>query len=61
MSSNLAPQGKRSVALGAIIGAANLNGVPGSQLYRTFFFPSFIYIIISILKFIIIDIPFTFN
>ncbi|KAI9498203.1 major facilitator superfamily domain-containing protein [Zychaea mexicana] len=34
MSSNLAPQGKRAIALGAIIGAANLNGVPGSQIYR---------------------------
>ncbi|KAI9259673.1 major facilitator superfamily domain-containing protein [Phascolomyces articulosus] len=34
MSANLAPSGKRAIALGAIIGAANLNGVPGSQIYR---------------------------
>ncbi|KAI7848942.1 major facilitator superfamily domain-containing protein [Circinella umbellata] len=34
MSANMAPAGKRAIALGAIIGAANLNGVPGSQLYR---------------------------
>lgn len=34
MSSNLAPIGKRTIALGAVIGAANICGVPGSQLYR---------------------------
>ncbi|KAI7860293.1 major facilitator superfamily domain-containing protein [Circinella umbellata] len=34
MSSNMAPAGKRAIALGAIIGAANLDGVPGSQIYR---------------------------
>ncbi|KAI9269149.1 major facilitator superfamily domain-containing protein [Phascolomyces articulosus] len=34
MSSNMAPAGKRALALGAIIGAANLDGVPGSQIYR---------------------------
>lgn len=34
MSSNLAPIGKRTLALGAVIGAANINGVPGSQIYR---------------------------
>ncbi|KAI8143455.1 major facilitator superfamily domain-containing protein [Fennellomyces sp. T-0311] len=34
MSANLAPAGKRAIALGAIIGAANLDGVPGSQIYR---------------------------
>ncbi|KAI8885437.1 MFS general substrate transporter [Backusella circina FSU 941] len=34
MSSNLAPIGKRTLALGAIIGAANINGVPGSQIYK---------------------------
>lgn len=34
MSSNMAPMGKRILALGAIIGAANINGVPGSQIYR---------------------------
>lgn len=33
MSSNLAPIGKRALALGAVIGAANINGVPGSQIY----------------------------
>jgi len=33
MSSNLAPLGKRTIALGAVIGAANI-GVPGSQIYR---------------------------
>jgi hypothetical protein len=36
MSSNMAPIGKRTLALGAIIGAANINGVPGSQIYRKF-------------------------
>lgn len=35
MSSNLAPIGKRTLALGAVIGAANINGVPGSQIYQT--------------------------
>ncbi|CAO3585889.1 unnamed protein product [Absidia cylindrospora] len=35
MSSNLAPIGKRTLALGAVIGAANINGVPGSMIYRT--------------------------
>jgi predicted MFS family arabinose efflux permease len=34
MSSNLAPIGKRALALGAVIGAANINGVPGSQIYQ---------------------------
>lgn len=34
MSSNLAPLGKRTIALGAVIGAANICGVPGSQIYR---------------------------
>jgi hypothetical protein len=34
MSSNLAPIGKRTLALGAIIGFANLNSVPGSQIYQ---------------------------
>jgi MFS family permease len=34
MSSNLAPIGKRTLALGAVIGAANINGVPGSQIYQ---------------------------
>lgn len=34
MSSNLAPVGKRTIALGAVIGAANICGVPGSQIYR---------------------------
>ncbi|CAO3579366.1 unnamed protein product [Absidia cylindrospora] len=35
MSSNLAPIGKRTLALGAIIGFANICGVPGSQIYQT--------------------------
>ncbi|KAI8071327.1 major facilitator superfamily domain-containing protein [Gongronella butleri] len=35
MSSNLAPIGKRTLALGAVIGAANLCSVPGAQIYRT--------------------------
>ncbi|KAG2229672.1 hypothetical protein INT48_008904 [Thamnidium elegans] len=34
MSSNLAPLGKRTLALGAVIGAANICGVPGSQIYQ---------------------------
>ncbi|KAI9021431.1 MFS general substrate transporter [Phycomyces nitens] len=34
MSSNVAPLGKRTFALGCIIGAANICGVPGSQIYR---------------------------
>lgn len=38
MSSNLAPLGKRTLALGAVIGAANICGVPGSQIYRKCFF-----------------------
>ena len=36
MSSNLAPIGKRTLALGAIVGAANIAGIPGSQIYRKF-------------------------
>lgn len=36
MSNNLAPSGKRTLALGAVIGAANIAGVPGSQIYRTY-------------------------
>ncbi|CAO3580902.1 unnamed protein product [Absidia cylindrospora] len=35
MSSNLAPIGKRTLSLGAIIGFANICGVPGSQIYQT--------------------------
>lgn len=34
MSSNLAPHSKRVLALGAVIGAANICSVPGSQIYR---------------------------
>ncbi|KAI8335619.1 major facilitator superfamily domain-containing protein [Blakeslea trispora] len=34
MSSNLAPIGKRTLALGAIVGAANIAGIPGSQIYQ---------------------------
>lgn len=34
MSSNMAPIGKRTLALAAVVGAANINGVPGSQIYR---------------------------
>lgn len=33
MSANLSPAGKRALALGAIIGSANICGVPGSQIY----------------------------
>ncbi|CEP07753.1 hypothetical protein [Parasitella parasitica] len=33
MSSNIAPIGKRTLALAAVIEAANINGVPGSQIY----------------------------
>lgn len=36
MSTNLAPLGKRTLALGAVIGAANICGVPGSQIYREY-------------------------
>lgn len=36
MSTNLAPLGKRTLALGAVIGAANICGVPGSQIYRKY-------------------------
>lgn len=38
MSTNLAPIGKRTLALGAIVGAANICGMPGSQIYRKYFF-----------------------
>ncbi|KAI9014487.1 major facilitator superfamily domain-containing protein [Phycomyces nitens] len=34
MASNLAPIGKRTLALGAVVAVANLLGVPGSQIYR---------------------------
>ncbi|KAI9319497.1 major facilitator superfamily domain-containing protein [Dichotomocladium elegans] len=34
MSANLSPAGKRAFALGAIVGAANICGVPGSQIYQ---------------------------
>ncbi|KAI7888731.1 major facilitator superfamily domain-containing protein [Mucor mucedo] len=34
MSSNIAPIGKRTLALAAVVGAANINGVPGSQIYK---------------------------
>ncbi|KAI8062955.1 major facilitator superfamily domain-containing protein [Thamnidium elegans] len=34
MSSNLAPVGKRTIALGAVVGAANICSVPGSQIYQ---------------------------
>ncbi|KAI8642522.1 major facilitator superfamily domain-containing protein, partial [Parasitella parasitica] len=34
MASNIAPIGKRTLALAAVIGAANINGVPGSQIYQ---------------------------
>jgi hypothetical protein len=33
MSSNMAPIGKRTLAMAAVIGAANLNSVVGSQIY----------------------------
>ncbi|KAG1057143.1 hypothetical protein G6F46_001022 [Rhizopus delemar] len=42
MSSNVAPHGKRVLALGAIIGAANICGVPGSQIYQQTDSPRFI-------------------
>ncbi|KAK4518283.1 uncharacterized protein ATC70_001635 [Mucor velutinosus] len=41
MSSNLAPVGKRTIALGAVIGAANICGVPGSQIYQASDAPHF--------------------
>ncbi|OAD72562.1 hypothetical protein PHYBLDRAFT_65395 [Phycomyces blakesleeanus NRRL 1555(-)] len=41
MSSNLAPIGKRTIALGAVVGAANLCGVPGSQIYQASDSPRF--------------------
>ncbi|KAI8083301.1 major facilitator superfamily domain-containing protein [Gilbertella persicaria] len=41
MSANLAPIGKRTLALAAVIGAANINGVPGSQIYQTSDAPRF--------------------
>ncbi|ORY07314.1 MFS general substrate transporter [Basidiobolus meristosporus CBS 931.73] len=34
VTENMAPMGKRSLAMGAIIAAANIAGVPGSQIYR---------------------------
>lgn len=34
MASNTAPIGKRTLALAAVIGAANINSVPGSQIYQ---------------------------
>lgn len=36
MSSNLAPIGKRTLALGWVIGAANICAVPGSQIYGSY-------------------------
>ncbi|KAG2197908.1 hypothetical protein INT46_003215 [Mucor plumbeus] len=41
MSSNLAPVGKRTIALGAVIGSANICGVPGSQIYQASDAPRF--------------------
>ncbi|KAI9304489.1 major facilitator superfamily domain-containing protein [Cunninghamella echinulata] len=41
MSSNLAPIGKRTLALGAIIGSANICGVPGSFVYRQYDAPRY--------------------
>ncbi|KAH8553186.1 major facilitator superfamily domain-containing protein [Umbelopsis sp. PMI_123] len=41
MASNLAPIGKRTLALGAVIGAANICGVPGSQIYKAYDAPRF--------------------
>jgi cyanate permease len=38
MSSNMAPIGKRTLAMAAVIGAANLNSVVGSQIYSKIFF-----------------------
>ncbi|CEG62870.1 hypothetical protein RMATCC62417_00126 [Rhizopus microsporus] len=42
MSSNLAPHSKRVLALGAVIGAANICSVPGSQIYQQSDSPRFI-------------------
>ncbi|KAG0164472.1 hypothetical protein DFQ28_010272 [Apophysomyces sp. BC1034] len=41
MSANLAPVGKRTLALGAVIGAANISGVFGSQIYKAYDAPRF--------------------
>ncbi|KAG0748436.1 hypothetical protein G6F57_001169 [Rhizopus arrhizus] len=42
MASNVAPHGKRILALGAVIGAANICSVPGSQIYQESDSPRFI-------------------
>ncbi|KAG1156707.1 hypothetical protein G6F36_014305 [Rhizopus arrhizus] len=42
MASNIAPHGKRILALGAVIGAANICSVPGSQIYQESDSPRFI-------------------
>ncbi|CAO3677210.1 unnamed protein product [Rhizopus stolonifer] len=42
MSANVAPHSKRILALGAVIGAANICGVPGSQIYQESDSPRFI-------------------
>lgn len=41
MSSNVAPSGKRALALGAIIGAANICSVPGAYIYQTYDLPRY--------------------
>ncbi|KAI8075171.1 major facilitator superfamily domain-containing protein [Gongronella butleri] len=40
-SSNIAPVGKRSLFIGAAIGAANLSGVPGAQIYQQSDYPHY--------------------
>ncbi|KAI8073234.1 major facilitator superfamily domain-containing protein [Gongronella butleri] len=40
-SANLAPVGKRTIFLGAAIGAANIAGVPGSQIYQQSDYPRY--------------------
>ncbi|KAI8379619.1 major facilitator superfamily domain-containing protein [Radiomyces spectabilis] len=41
MSSNMAPVAKRTLALGIIVAAANVSGVPGSQIYQDHDAPRF--------------------
>ncbi|ORY94142.1 major facilitator superfamily domain-containing protein [Syncephalastrum racemosum] len=43
MSSNVAPVGKRALALGAIIGSANINSLPGGIIYQNWDAPRYFY------------------
>lgn len=43
MSSNVAPVGKRALALGAIIGSANINSLPGAIIYQNWDAPRYFY------------------